>query len=68
MHAVPGVKLPIVQNRGAIGSRHPEDRQGPERVQGGHDEGGLEVLGSVVHPLVDSAGAKHLAEHVTVRG
>ena len=64
MHATARVKLPLVQLRLAPGARHPQDRQRPERVELGDDERGLEVLGSIVHRLVDGAGAQHLAERV----
>ena len=58
------MKLPLVQLRLAPGARHTQDRQRPERVELGDDERGLEVLGGIVHRLVDGAGAQHLAERV----
>jgi hypothetical protein len=58
------VKLPLAQVRLAPVAGHSHDRQCPERVELGDDERGLEVLGGIVHRLVDGAGAEHLAERV----
>jgi nicotinamidase-related amidase len=48
----------------APSARHPQDRQCSERVQVGYDERRLEILGGIVHGLVDRPGPQHLTEGV----
>jgi hypothetical protein len=64
MHAPAPVKLSLAQVRLAPGPGHAQNRQRPERVELGEDERGLEVLGGLVHRLINSAGVQHLAERI----
>jgi hypothetical protein len=64
VHLTACVKLPLVQFRLAPRARHAQDRQRPERVELRDDERRLEVLGGIVHRLIDGAGPEHLAERV----
>jgi hypothetical protein len=64
VHAAPIMELVVVQIRVATPSRNPEDRQGPQGVEVGHDERRFELLGGIVHRLRDRARAQHLAERV----
>jgi hypothetical protein len=49
VHPPPRVELAVVQLRLAPSARHPQDRDRPQGIEVGDDEGGLKVLSGVVH-------------------
>jgi hypothetical protein len=57
VHPPAGIDLALVEFRLTPRARHPQDRQRPQRVEVGDDEGRLKVLSGVVHFLRDRAGA-----------